>query len=113
MLVASGPMAATLKGGYDMHTLTANRGKVKSGTWCRICGADGAKYQPRKRQALCAWCYGSTPNKLSRAEFDRRYWGSEWEGTPESIRREFYSDYLASSCTFTAYVKHTCEGRVA
>lgn len=64
--------------------------------YCRICGEENnVKYYATKRQALCRHCAKDTPAKVSRAAFDRKYWAGD-DDCPESIRREFYADYLAS-----------------
>lgn len=69
--------------------------------YCRICGVTDdevrIQYYPNKRQALCRHCAKGTPSKVGRIEFDRLYWAGATENDPpESTRREFYSDYLAS-----------------
>jgi hypothetical protein len=46
--------------------------------------------------------------RMTREEFDRRYWKSEGpENVPASTRREFYSDYKESGLSFAAYVRQT------
>lgn len=77
--------------------------------YCQVCGDTyDIAYYPRKRQSLCATCAADTPNKISRAAFDRAYWSDEAAGDPpEAIRREFYEDYLRSNLGFRAYVNHT------
>jgi hypothetical protein len=46
--------------------------------------------------------------RLTREEFDRRYWKSEGpDKVPASIRREFYADYKESGLSFAAYVRQT------
>lgn len=78
---------------------------------CRICGTEtNVAYRARKRQALCDTCNRETPNKIGRAVFDARYWGSGYRNVPLGTRREFYSDYLASMDNFEAYrTSTTCE----
>jgi hypothetical protein len=66
--------------------------------YCRICGDEnGTKYYTTKRQTLCRSCAKDTPAKVGREVFDRIYWdGCTENDPPEGVRREFYSDYLAS-----------------
>lgn len=65
--------------------------------YCRICGDENAKYYSTKRQSLCRSCAKDTPAKVGREAFDRAFWqGCTENDPPEGIRREFYSDYLAS-----------------
>jgi hypothetical protein len=46
--------------------------------------------------------------RLTREEFDRRYWKSEGpDKVPASTRREFYSDYKESGLSFAEYVRQT------
>lgn len=75
---------------------------------CRVCGDPAACYRPAQRSTLCESCAAETPAKIGRAEFDRRYWPAP-ESVPESTRREFFADYLASRCTFDAYLAATTE----
>jgi hypothetical protein len=44
---------------------------------------------------------------VRRIDFDREYWAGS-SGVPESIKREFYSDYLASQHTVAEYIRATC-----
>jgi len=75
---------------------------------CRICGAEKkVKFYPSKRQALCPLCAEDTPSKVSRETFDTKYWGQEANSVPDAIRREFYSDYLASNCDVEQYMADT------
>lgn len=75
--------------------------------YCRICGDEnGVKYRPAKRQGLCAGCNRETPAKVGRGEFDRRYWDGD-ESVPPHIKREFYSDYLASGKKLDEYIAST------
>jgi hypothetical protein len=62
---------------------------------CKICGDDNATYRSRSGMFLCPSCHRDTPAKATRAEFDAAYWDGA-DDVPESIRREFYSDYRAS-----------------
>jgi len=76
--------------------------------YCRICGSEkDVKFYPAKRQSLCKWCAADTPSKLSRDEFEKRYWGAEVDTVPTFFRREFYSDYLASDCDMEKYIDQT------
>lgn len=58
-------------------------------------------------------CATPNPQRLTREEFDRRYWKVAPDtpqgaaGVPASTRREFYSDYRESGLSFAAYVKAT------
>lgn len=77
---------------------------------CRICGDNnGASYRMLKLQVLCPICDKDTPDKMNRSEFDAHYWGSKLSDIPNSIRREFYSDYLSSSLSFTDYKEQTTD----
>ena len=59
---------------------------------------------------MCDQCADETPDKMSRAEFDIKYWGvSDWGDVPECTRREFYSDYRVSKHTLDEYVLVTTE----
>lgn len=72
---------------------------------CCVCGAtDNVGRYWDKRQVLCDACATDTPDKVSRTMFDRLYWGVDYETVPVSMRREFYSDYLASTDTLDEYV---------
>ncbi len=76
--------------------------------YCRICGDEsGVKYYPAKRQSLCPFCAKDTPRKVGRDAFDKAYWAGDDEPPPEGIKREFYSDYLASSYTLAEYIENT------
>lgn len=75
---------------------------------CRICGTEKkVKFYPSKRQALCQYCAEDTPPKVGRESFEAKYWGAEVSNVPDAIRREFYSDYLASSCNVEQYMADT------
>ena len=75
---------------------------------CKICGTV-YEVKPRKgpRMTLCDQCAKGTPRKASRERFDAVYWGRERRSVPESIKREFYSDYKTSVCTLQQYVDQT------
>lgn len=74
---------------------------------CHVCGDDRtAEYRPAKRQSLCRDCNSSTPRKVSRTTFDAHYWNND-PSVPESTRREFYADYLASTDTLAGYIAAT------
>lgn len=79
--------------------------------YCRICGdEENVKYYPAKRQTLCTFCAKDTPRKVSRETFDKRYWVSDDPNEappPESIKLEFYADYLASGDTLDEYIEAT------
>jgi hypothetical protein len=83
---------------------------------CRICGdfqrTAHVRWRPSKRQTLCRSCNADTPRKVSRHSFDVQYWGTESANVPESTKRDFYADYLASTCTFRQYVLSTTGGAV-
>ncbi len=75
---------------------------------CRICGEErGVSYHADKRQTLCAFCAADTPSKVGGNQFDRLYWGVEFGTVPESTRREFYDDYLASTHNVPDYIRAT------
>ena len=73
---------------------------------CSICGSDKAKYYVKQRQVLCRSCLADTPEKLSKSEFDQKYWGSP-EEVSSFIRIQFYDDYKASNLNFDDYKKQT------
>lgn len=81
--------------------------------YCRICGeTNGIQYYPSKHNTLCRHCAKDTPRKVSRETFDREYWKSDDhnegpDSVPESTKREFYSDYLASTHTLPEYIERT------
>ena len=65
--------------------------------YCRICGSEeNVRYYATKRQALCPYCSKDTPPKVNREAFDKKYWAGDNTPPPDSIKREFYADYLAS-----------------
>lgn len=74
---------------------------------CNICGHQEASYASHQRQVLCKACIKETPHKLSRADFDVKYWGDNVITVPASTRKEFYDDYLASKFCFDDYKKAT------
>jgi hypothetical protein len=74
---------------------------------CRICGNEPATFQPAKHQSLCAACNDTTPRKVSRAAFELKYWERNVAHVPDSTRREFYADYLASTDDVDAYIIKT------
>jgi hypothetical protein len=82
-------------------------------SYCRICGDEkNVRYRPAQGQSLCNSCWQDTPAKVSRESFERAYWkrddGSDGrEDVPESTRREFYADYLASTNTLKDYLAST------
>ena len=76
-------------------------------TRCRICGVEGAEYRRRSHLFLCKPCAESTPRKMSRPNFDKKYWGAGFRSVPLSIRKEFYDDYRKSSSTYIEYVEST------
>jgi hypothetical protein len=75
---------------------------------CRICGDEKhIEFCLAQRQALCAFCKNGMPAKVGRKEFDRAYWQGRASEVLESIKREFYSDYLSSGETLAEYITHT------
>ena len=77
---------------------------------CRICGVVGASWRMGKRQPLCKGCARTTPNKVSKHQFERAYWPgtrAERDAVPFGVKREFYADYLAQSCTLLQYIEQT------
>ena len=72
---------------------------------CRICGSEkNTKYYPDHRQTLCKGCAKDTPPKVSRSVFDAFYWDNpNADDPPESVKREFYFDYLTSTYTLEEY----------
>lgn len=78
-------------------------------SYCRVCGdrSESVSYRPSKLQNLCDACDKSTPRKVGREAFERRYWGAKVDEVPASTRREFYSDYLTSDSTLEKYIEST------
>jgi hypothetical protein len=76
---------------------------------CNICGTTDSRYRRGSLQTLCDHCSRDTPNKASRLVFERCYWGAGLDSVPRSVRREFYADYLASTCTLQEYRQSTTE----
>lgn len=75
---------------------------------CNICGTEkGIKYYRSKLQTMCRACAKDTPAKVGRRTFLRRYFGPFFREVDHSTMNEFYSDYLASGHTLTAYVETT------
>ena len=72
---------------------------------CRICGAESACYRPAARNILCADCAKDTPAKVTLSEFSEKYFSGE--NPPLATVREFYADYLASTCTLEEYIRQT------
>ena len=75
---------------------------------CRICGDENANYNDSLKQIICSRCAEGTPMKITRQEFDERYWDSSDE-VPKSVKREFYEDYLSSVYAFDMYKQLTSE----
>jgi hypothetical protein len=70
-------------------------------------GAFAVEWRPSKRQNLCDPCNAETPRKVSREAFEKRYWGARVNEVPNSVRYEFWSDYLTSSETLANYITTT------
>lgn len=73
---------------------------------CKICG-DAAVYNYDLKQIICSACADGVAPKISRDEFDSRYWGDGDSAVPNATKREFYDDYLASKLNFDEYLKQT------
>ena len=60
-------------------------------------------------KTVCKECNKSTPTKVNREAFDTAYWGKTLAASqiPESTKREFYADYLASTHNLKAYLSAT------
>ena len=76
---------------------------------CFICGAEkNLSKRAIFGRSICRECNKDTPVKVSRSYFDRVYWaGGDANTVPESTKREFYADYLASSNNLTEYKNST------
>ena len=74
---------------------------------CHICDTERAEYRPECRQVLCVACHENTAPKVGREEFERVYWQGKAEEVPYGIRREFYADYLVSTCDLQGYIVST------
>ena len=69
---------------------------------CTVCG------NATDNAMMCDQCQSETPDKMSRVEFDKQYWGeSDMGDVPECTRREFYSDYRVSVLSFSDYCDET------
>ncbi len=75
---------------------------------CKVCGDENSRYRVGKRQSLCDSCNAETPRKVSREEFDKKFW-SVPNAIPESVKTEFYDDYKTFSCTVQEYIKQASE----
>jgi hypothetical protein len=65
--------------------------------FCRVCGDQrGVKYRARSRLALCPSCHRDTPAKVTRAAFERVYWGGRADDVPAAVRAAFWDDYRHS-----------------
>lgn len=49
------------------------------------------------------------PKKLTREDFEKRYWGKDAATVPAATRREFYSDYRESGMAFAKYKATTSQ----
>lgn len=76
--------------------------------YCQICGDENSQYYPAKRQSLCKYCAEDTPKKAGKMSFDKFYWDKPGE-VPKAIKRDFYEDYLRSTCTLNQYKEQTTE----
>ncbi len=65
-------------------------------SYARLAGAHAPKRGKKKN-----------PAKLTREEFEKRYWGKDAHTVPYMTRKEFYSDYRESGLSFAAYKKST------
>ena len=88
--------------------------KSQTAGYCRVCGDEnGTRFYAAQRQILCPSCAKDTPAKCSRASFDAAYWAgassdpASPDYVPDSIRAEFYQDYLRSSHTLDEYIART------
>jgi hypothetical protein len=73
------------------------------GLKCSICGdRGGIVYRSRKRQMLCDPCDRKCPDKISRAEFDARFYDNPME-VGEPVKMQDYKDYLFSIATFDGF----------
>jgi len=77
---------------------------------CSICGTDNTSvrvYISKGRQCMCIDCARETPRKASKENFLKAYFGPKWEDVPRGIRKEFFSDYLASTHNVADYIEAT------
>jgi hypothetical protein len=70
---------------------------------CKICSHSPASFRAKKRQVLCDYCDEGTPTKVSRQEFDEKFWMDPTQ-VPTSVRKNFYSDYLGSGSDLGGYI---------
>ena len=70
---------------------------------CTVCG------NATDNVTMCDGCRDETPDKMSRVEFDKQYWGSDMGEVPECTKREFYADYRVSMQSFSDYCDSTTE----
>lgn len=89
--------------------------------YCRICGArkedkpkwfdceSWVKFYPNKHMSLCKPCAVETPDKVSKDEFIKAYFAGDLT-VPAQVIKDFYEDYLASTCeTIEEYISQTRE----
>jgi len=75
--------------------------------YCKICGTHRTvNYRRGPKMNLCDHCASETPKKASYTNFNKKYW-AEPAIVPESVKREFYSDYKASRHTVQEYIEAT------
>ena len=73
---------------------------------CYICGTEKNLVVKNFRH-ICRDCSHGMPKKVSRESFDKAYWQGKVNDVPNSIKREFYADYMASYHTLAAYIEET------
>lgn len=76
--------------------------------YCRVCGdLKNVSFARRIGKPLCAYCAKGIPEKVTRDEFEERFWGEELKNVPASTRGEFYEEYLLSTYTVDEYIDQT------
>ena len=70
---------------------------------CKLCSHSPASFRVKKRQTLCDYCDEAMPVKVSREEFDAKFWMDPVQ-IPTSVRKNFYSDYLSSDSDLGGYI---------
>lgn len=82
--------------------------------YCNVCGdTKNIKYYYELRQTICPACKIDTPKKVGKVEFDRTYWAGKEDEVSNSIKREFYRDYLSSRFTMQQYIVATQQEHAA
>ena len=76
--------------------------------YCRICGAEDARWYASKRTILCKECASETADKVSFDKFRMTMWPAKMRAkhgeVSPMIERDFYSDYIAGTSNLRDYI---------